>query len=222
MIISILNQKGGVGKTTLSINIASTLALAGKSVLLVDADVQRSALDWAASRDAEPIFSVVGICTNTIHKEIKLLKPKYDYIVIDGPPRVYDVARSTIAASDLILIPIQPSPYDVWAAKEIVDLYKDVKEPLSTIKQIQAAFVINRVIQNTVIGRDVVDALNQYKIPVLDTSITQRVGFAETASEGTSVIEDDPDSKSGKEIKALTEEAIKYYKSQTTNNKSVA
>lgn len=213
MIISILNQKGGVGKTTLSVHIASTLALAGNKVLLIDADVQRSALDWAASRDANPIFSVVGISKNTIHKEVQLLKQNYDYIVIDGPPRVYDVARSAIAASDIILIPVQPSPYDVWSAKEVVDLINEVKEPLQIYKKIKAAFIINRKISNTVIGRDVVEALEQYKdIPVLKSYITQRVAYAETAARGTSAIEEDPDSNAGKEIKKMTEEIIKLFK----------
>ena len=146
MIIAILNQKGGVGKTTLSVHMASTLALAGNKVLLIDADVQRSALDWAASREKNPIFTVVGIPKNNIHKEIQLLKSNYDFIVIDGPPRVYDVARSAIAASDVILIPIQPSPYDVWSAKEVVDLVNEVKEPLLVYKKIKVAFVINRKI----------------------------------------------------------------------------
>lgn len=213
MIISVLNQKGGVGKTTLSIHIASTLALAGYKILLIDADVQRSALDWAASRELDPLFSVVGISTNTIHKEVPLLKENYDFIIIDGPPRVYDVAKSAIAASDLILIPVQPSPYDVWSAKEVVDLFNEVKEPLQNYKKIRAAFVINRKISNSVIGRDVVDALEQYKdIPVLKSSITQRVSYAETAARGTSAIEEDPDSLAGKEIRTLTEEIIKLNK----------
>lgn len=213
MIISILNQKGGVGKTTLSIHISSTLALAGKKVLLIDADVQRSALDWASSRNSDPIFSVVGISTNTIHKEIQLLKQNYDFIIIDGPPRVYDVARSAIAASDVIIIPVQPSPYDVWSAKEVVDLIKEVREPLQVYKKIKAAFVINRKISNSVIGRDVVDALEQYSdISVLKSTITQRVSYAETASRGTSTIEEDPESNAGKEIRNLTEEIIKFGK----------
>lgn len=213
MIISILNQKGGVGKTTLSIHISSTLALAGKKVLLIDADVQRSALDWASSRNSDPIFSVVGISTNTIHKEIQLLKQNYDFIIIDGPPRVYDVARSAIAASDVIIIPVQPSPYDVWSAKEVVDLIKEVREPLQVYKKIKAAFVINRKISNSVIGRDVVDALEQYSdIFVLKSTITQRVSYAETASRGTSTIEEDPESNAGKEIRNLTEEIIKFAK----------
>lgn len=213
MIISVLNQKGGVGKTTLSIHIASTLALAGKSVLLIDADVQRSALDWAASREAESLFSVVGISTNTIHKEVKLLAEKYDYIIIDGPPRVYDVAKSTIAASDFILIPIQPSPYDVWSAKEVVDLVNEVKSTLSLYKTINAAFVINRKIPNTIIGRDVEEALVQYGFPVLKNNISQRVVYAETAARGTSAIEEDPDSLAGKEVRMLVEEIINTAKS---------
>lgn len=213
MIISVLNQKGGVGKTTLSIHIASTLALAGYKVLLIDADVQRSALDWASSREANPLFNVVGISTNTIHKEVPLLNNNYDHIIIDGPPRIYDVARSAVAASDFILIPVQPSPYDVWSAKEVVDLFNEVREPLQSFKNIKAAFVINRKISNSVIGRDVEEALEHYKnVPVLKSSITQRVSYAETAARGTSTIEEDPGSLAGKEIKSLTEELLKINK----------
>ncbi|MDR2780930.1 MAG: AAA family ATPase [Holosporaceae bacterium] len=211
MVIAILNQKGGVGKTTLSVHIASTLALAGNRVLLIDADAQRCALEWAASREMKSIFSVVGISKNIIHKEIPLLKPNYDYIVIDGPPRVYDVARSAIAASDIILIPVQPSLYDVWSAKEVVDLINEVKEPLQAYKKIKAAFIINRKIFNTIIGRDVVEALEQYKnVPVLSSCITQRIVYAEMAARGTTAVEDDPESNGGKEIKKLTEELIKF------------
>lgn len=209
MIISILNQKGGVGKTTLSIHIASTLALAGFSVLLIDADQQRSALDWAAMREQEPLFPVVGISTTALHKDIKLMKDKYDYIIIDGPPRVYDVAKSVIVASDLVVIPIQPSPYDVWAAKEIIDLVDDVKTTLHGMKRIRSAFAVNRKIPNSVIGRDVVEALEQYKTKVFDTHICQRLTYAETAALGTTAIEADPESVAGKEIKKLVEEIIK-------------
>jgi chromosome partitioning protein len=208
MIISVLNQKGGVGKTTLSIHIASTIALAGYSVLLIDADVQRSALDWAATRDKEPLFNVVGIPSSNIHKEVKMLEPKYDYIIIDGPPRVYDVAKAVIAASDYVVIPVQPSPYDVWSAEEIVNLINEVKTTLAPYKKIDAGFVINRKIANSVIGRDVTEALGKYPFPVLEASIHQRVAFTETAAQGSSAIEEDPDSIAGKEIKALVEEIL--------------
>ena len=184
-------------------------------MLLIDADVQRSALDWAATRETNPIFTVVGIPKNNIHKEVQLLKVNYEYIVIDGPPRVYDVARSAIAASDVVLIPIQPSPYDVWSAKEVVDLVNEVKEPLQVYKKIMVAFVLNRVIAKTVIGRDVVEALEQYKdLPVLKTHITQRVAYAETAAQGTSVIEEDPKSNAGLEIKHMVEELVKLVRNK--------
>jgi chromosome partitioning protein len=209
LIISILNQKGGVGKTTLSVHIASTLALGGYSVLLIDADTQRSAMDWADSREKDPIFSVVGISTPSIHKETKLLAEKYDFIIIDGPPRIYDVAKSTIAASDFVVIPVQPSPYDVWSAKEVVDLINEVKSTLSSYKKINAAFVINRRIPQSIIGRDVEEALGQYNIKVLETNIYQRVAYAETAARGTTAIEEDPNSLAGQEIKKLTEEILK-------------
>jgi chromosome partitioning protein len=208
MIISILNQKGGVGKTTLSIHIASTLALGGFSVLLIDADSQRSSLDWAASREKDPLFNVVGIPSVNVHKEVKLLEEKYDFIIIDGPPRVYDVAKAVIAASDYVVIPVQPSPYDIWSAEEIVKLIEEVKTTLAAYKTIEAGFVINRKITNSVLGRDVTDALSSYPFPVLESSIHQRVAYTESAARGMSAIEEDPDSVAGKEIKSLVEEVL--------------
>lgn len=210
MIISLLNQKGGVGKTTLSIHIASTLALSGKKVLLIDADAQRSALDWASAREDEPILTVIGLPLNTLHKQIKLLVQDYDHIIIDGPPRVHDVAKSCIVASDLVLIPIQPSPYDIWSAEEVIKLISEVREPLSGIKSIKTAFLINRVIPKSVIGRDVEEALGHYGIDVLDTHIKQRVIYAETASRGTTAVEEDPDSIAGKEIQNLTKDILRF------------
>ncbi|MEN8237175.1 MAG: ParA family partition ATPase [Pseudomonadota bacterium] len=210
MIIAVLNQKGGVGKTTISIHIASTLAMAGKKVMLIDADEQRSALDWAAARDKEPLFSVVGMPSGTLHKQVKLLEDDYDFIVIDGPPRVSTVAKSCIAASNVVAIPVQPSPYDVWAAKEVVDLIKEVRETLTNYKKIVAAFIINRKIINSVIGRDVEEALEQYQIPVITSQICQRVTYAETAARGTSAIEEDPNSLAGQEIQSAVKQLIKF------------
>jgi chromosome partitioning protein len=165
MIISVLNQKGGVGKTTLAVHIATALAQHGPRVLLVDADQQGSALDWSASRDANssPLFPVIGLPKKSLHREIPSLAEDYKYVIIDGPPRVNDVARSAILASDLVLIPVQPSPYDVWAAKEIVDLLSEVT---TFNEKVKSAFVINRKIVNTAIGRDVTEALSGYPIPV--------------------------------------------------------
>lgn len=120
MRIAFVNQKGGVGKTTLAVNVADAIARRGKRVLLIDADPQGSALDWAAAREeshneeeGDVLFSVVGLPTNFIHKELAPLGRDYDCVVIDGPPRVNKVTTAAIMASDLVLIPVQPSPYDV-------------------------------------------------------------------------------------------------------------
>jgi chromosome partitioning protein len=212
MIISFLNQKGGVGKTTLSINLGTALALKKAKILLIDADPQNSSMDWAATRKIDSLFTVVGINKPIIHKEVKRLKKDYDYIIIDGPPRIYDVAKSAIVASDIVIIPVQPSPYDIWAANEVVRLINEVSEPLEGIKVIKSAFVINRKIVNTAIGRDINQALEYYKTDILDTHICQRVSYAETAASGLSVLESSyKDSIAAKEITDLTEEIITTY-----------
>ena len=212
MIISFLNQKGGVGKTTLSINVATSLALKKYKVLLIDADPQNSSLDWASIRKKEGMFTVVGITKPIIHKEIKKLAKDYDHIVIDGPPRIYDVAKSAIVSSDLVIIPVQPSPYDVWAASEVVELIKEVSEPLEGIKSIKCCFAINRKIVNTAVGRDVTQALSHYQIEVLPSHICQRVAYVETAAVGSTVVEEhDKNPSASEEITKLTEEVLKKY-----------
>ncbi len=206
MIISVQNQKGGVGKSTLSTHIAHALVLKGSRVLLVDADPQGSARDWAAARDSQPPFSVVGLDRPTIHRDLPEMSKGYDHVVIDGPPRVSDLARSAIIAADLVLIPVQPSPYDVWAADAII---KIIQEAIVFKENLKSVFVINRKIVNTAIGRDVVEALAQYPYPVLKSTVSQRVSFAESAATGCTVFETAPGSAAAKEVKALTAELLK-------------
>ncbi|MES2298642.1 MAG: ParA family partition ATPase [Pseudomonadota bacterium] len=207
MIIGLLNQKGGVGKTTLAIALASCFAQMGYRVLLVDIDPQRSALDWAAARQGDPLFSVVGLPRASIHKEIASIGAGYDIVILDGPPRVTDLARSAILASDLVVIPVQPSPYDIWAAEEIIKLVDEARIYKENLK---ACFAINRKIANTAIGRDVRDALAAYPLHVLELTVTQRVVFAEAAASGQAVWEVDPDSPASAETTALATEILEY------------
>ena len=205
MIISFLNQKGGVGKTTLAVHTAAGLALEGLDVILVDADPQGSALDWLAARRRPPLFSVVGMPRPVLHRQVPRLAAGVDAVVIDGPPSLANIARSAMVASDLVVIPVQPSPYDVWAAGDLVEL---VAEARIDRDQLDARFVVSRRIANTVIGRDVTEALGEWPVPVLETHITQRVAFAESAATGLAVMESAPGSAAAAEARSLATEVM--------------
>jgi chromosome partitioning protein len=205
VITAFLNQKGGVGKTTLSVSVATTLALKKKQVLLIDADPQHGALNWQSHREAEPLFPIVGLPTDKLHREVSAHTPNYDHIIIDSPPRLESISRSIILASDLILIPVQPSPHDIWSAAAVIELI----EQASTFKEnLKTAFIVNRKITNTALGRDVFTALQNYPIPVLKTAVCQRVAFAESAASGQSVPETDPRSSAAREIESITDEIL--------------
>ena len=210
-VISIINQKGGVGKTTLSVHVATALAERSR-VLLVDADPQSSSLDWEAARQDKSrklLFPVIGLPKKILHVELPKMAKDFDAIVIDGPPRIYDVARSAIQASDIVLLPVQPSQYDVWAAEETVNL---VEECAALYKPaLKRAFVINRKIVNTAIGRDVRTALAQFPIPVLKAAVCQRVAFAESA-QGMTVFDLEQNGPATREIRSLVKEVMQLVK----------
>jgi chromosome partitioning protein len=200
MILGVLSQKGGVGKTTLAINLAAVFAKSGLRTLLVDADPQGSSLAWSSARELEPLFPVVGMAKPTLHRDLPEIAKDYDMVVLDGAPRVNDLGRSAIMASDLVLIPVQPSPYDVWAAAETIQL---VREAAVFKENLKAAFAINRKIVNTAIGRDVQAALEPFELPVLSTHLCQRVLYAESAAQGLAVVEVAPNGEAAKELAAL-------------------
>src|SRR5690606_21020287 len=138
-VIAVLNQKGGAGKTTIATHLARALQLDGADVLLVDSDPQGSARDWAAVREDQPV-TVVGIDSPTMEGDVMAIGPR-DFVVIDGARQAADLAVSAIKAADFVLIPVQPSPYDIWATADLVDLVKQRIE--LTDGKLQAAFVVS-------------------------------------------------------------------------------
>lgn len=188
-IISFLNSKGGVGKTTLCVNIADYLFSIGHTVLVVDADPQGSVRDWLESRPSHLItFDVIAADRKqTLLNLPHILKSteRYSHVLIDTPGKLTDIVASAISMSNLCLIPIQPSPYDVWSTQSIMELIKIRQEIARTLK---AAIVINRAIPNTIIGKEVMEELRKCDIPVLRQSVNQRVIYAHSAGIGETAI----------------------------------
>lgn len=206
-VIAVLNQKGGSGKTTIATHLARALQLQGSSVLLVDSDKQGSARDWSAVNESNPV-TVIGLDRPTLDRDLKNISDK-DFVVIDGSPQATDLAVSAIKAADFVLIPVQPSPYDIWATSDLVDLVKQRIE--MTDNKLKSAFVVSRAIKNTKIGTEVSEVLTEYGLPVLDAKIVQRIAYPNSAAIGKTVFEtESKNSDAVAEMNALATEVISY------------
>ncbi len=189
MILALLNQKGGVGKTTLALHIAGAWAAQGGRVLVIDADPQGSALDWSQQRDREGLprlFGVLGLPREVLHRELPDMARDVDHLVIDGPPRVTGIARSALLAADVVLIPATPSPLDGWASAEMLRLLDEARVFRPGLV---ARMLLNRCAARTVIARETAQALEDHDPPMLARRIGQRVAFADAARGGRLVSE---------------------------------
>ena len=184
-IIAILNQKGGVGKTTLATNIATKLHLNKSKVLLIDSDPQGSARDWHAAGSSE--IPVIGIDRPTLDKDIQKIAGQFDWVVIDGAPQLTDMAISAIKCVDIIVIPVQPSPYDIWASSDLVEIIKH-RQQLTDGKP-KAFFCISRKIASTSLSKEIAEALEGYDLPVMKSYTSQRIIYAKSAAEGQTVFD---------------------------------
>lgn len=208
-IVSIVNHKGGVGKTTISTNLASALSLQGDKVRLVDSDPQGSARDWHAVGKGD-ILDVVGLDRPTLAKDIKSVCDGYDWVIVDGAAKLSEMSVAAIKCSDIVLIPVRPSPYDVWAIADLVDMIKE-RQSLTDGK-FKAAFVISSQIANSNLGKEVRSVLDDYKLPVFVNGTFQRVIYPTTAGVGSSVVHTDRSSDASKEMFNIANELREFAK----------
>ncbi len=187
MIISIVNLKGGAGKTTIATNTTFALSRQWK-VLLIDTDTQRSASQWFDNRERETdSFSVVSIVEEkSLKKQIPVFRQQYDHIVIDGAPQTDLINAINIFVADLVIIPVLPSPYDIWATETLLKRIKTAQE-LQPEKK--AWFLLNRINDQTALSRDAAEALASFELPIFKTKLHNRVIYADSAASGLSVLE---------------------------------
>lgn len=206
-IISFLNSKGGVGKSTLCINLAAFLQTykctdeqfvpctdvddPGLKVLVVDADPQGSVRDWFdAGGDAVGFELIAADRKQTLLQLPEVLKnSSYDFVLIDTPGKVSDLMAAAIAISDICLLPVQPSPYDLWAIQDVIDLL--VTRQTIANNTPQAYFVLNRCIPNTRLSKEVVEHLSKCTFGTLARPIYQRECYKQSAVLGHTIFNTD-------------------------------
>jgi chromosome partitioning protein len=170
---------------------------------LIDADPQGSARDWNSANDGK-ILPVIGLDRKTIEADIKNIQG-YEYAIIDGAPQLREMAVAAIKAADIVLIPVQPSPLDIWATSDLVEL---IKERQLIADKPKAAFIVSRQIQDTAVGKEVREVLNQSGLKVFGNGTFQRVAYSDSLASGNTAFE--AGGKAKEEIEAITNELWEF------------
>ena len=208
-IISIGNQKGGVGKSTVTMQFAGSLSRRGLKVLVVDADEQATATKWSAMSEEIPFpATVVGLAASgsKLHRELQKFVDQYDYVLVDCPPSVSSpTPQSAFLVSDLVLIPTRPSLTDIWAVQETIKLIERAK---AINEGIQTAILQNAKQPNTHLSRDAEGILKGFDAVLLKTTFHLRQAYAQSVVLG-STVHDVPGGKPAQvEVEAFTDEVL--------------
>lgn len=196
LVISVLGQKGGSGKTTISINLARGLQLSGASVIVIDTDKQGSSRDWHSTNEGG-LFPVIGMDrANTLDKDIKNLG-NFDIAIIDGSPQLKDMAIACVKVSNIILIPIQPSQLDIWATSDLLEL---ISERKLINEDLKVAFIVNRQISGSKAKKEIKEILAETGYKFFENSTYQRMDYINTIANGKTVFE-----SSGKAKEEMTQ-----------------
>ena len=200
-IVAVAQRKGGAGKTTLVAQLGVAWALEGRRVALLDVDPQGSLSAWAKIRtevrtaSAPAIMAVQGW---RLANEIDRLRPGYDLLVIDTPPHAETDARVAIRAADLIVIPLQPSPMDLWATGATLDLVRQEKR--------RPLLVLNRLPARSNMIAFSHEKIAREGLPLAAAALGNRTAFAASIADGAAVVETEPSGPAAQEIEALAAE----------------
>ena len=204
-IIAVAQQKGGAGKTSLAIHLAVAWAGTGKRVALVDLDPQESLSDWFRLRANKEVGSDLPISHRRMESwelqvGVRKLAAEHDLVVLDTPPHMDEEARFALRQAELVLVPLQPSPMDLWAGQGTISLASaEAAEPI---------MVLNRVPPRGGLTATAQEALKQLPARLAKSPIGNRVAFSGSLAQGLGITEAEPKSRAAEEMRALAKEVL--------------
>jgi chromosome partitioning protein len=204
MIISLVNQKGGVGKTTIAINLAISMARRNFKVGFLDTDPQGTASQWQ-SIEGNVAFEVIHHPSRISSGDIIDETGNHGFLFIDTPPAIGEITLSVLAHSDLAIIPLAPSVLDIWSSRTTIGMIEEAKK---VNPKLEGRLLISRKVPRTRLGRDGREAITALEMSVFETEISQRIAYVESMIAGVSVFQYAPKSESAKEMEDLCEEIL--------------
>lgn len=204
MIISFVNQKGGVGKTTTAINLAASLVRKNRSLVLIDADPQGSATHWHAVENNQA-FDVIHYPMPVQNSDIEMIAANTSDVLIDAPPAIGEITESVLSVSDLVIVPVSPSSLDIWSCRETLEMIQEVGQSRPNI---EARLLITKKIPGTRVGREAREAVSGFGFDLFDTELCQRVAYIDAVTNGVSVMHYAPSCKAAAEIEDLCAEIV--------------